>query len=131
MLAHRVAWELMCGPIPDGMCVLHHCDNPGCCNAKRHLFIGTKADNVHDMIAKGRKVQVRGEDAPGAKLREIDVMEIRRRYSAGGVTYKSLGREFGVAKLEVARIVRRQAWPHLPIAGNLETGAAGGPGPRK
>jgi hypothetical protein len=50
---HRVAWELEHGPIPDGMLILHRCDNPACW-APEHLFLGTQADNVRDMHAKGR-----------------------------------------------------------------------------
>lgn len=51
--AHRVAWALNFGPIPDGQYVLHSCDNPPCCNP-RHLWLGTQKDNLHDMAAKGR-----------------------------------------------------------------------------
>ena len=54
LLAHRVAWEIGCGPIPEGFHVLHHCDNPPCVNYEECLFLGTTADNNADMIAKGR-----------------------------------------------------------------------------
>lgn len=53
-LTHRLAWELAFGLIPDGLWVLHKCDNPPCCNVD-HLWLGTQAENVADMIAKGRQ----------------------------------------------------------------------------
>jgi len=51
---HRLAWTLANGPIPDGMCVLHKCDNRPCCDVSHH-FLGSRADNVADMVAKGRQ----------------------------------------------------------------------------
>ena len=57
---HRFAWESANGPIPDGLFVLHHCDNRKCCDVN-HLFLGTKADNTADMIAKGRKSRDNGQ----------------------------------------------------------------------
>ena len=52
--AHRVAWVLLRGPIPEGQDVLHTCDSPPCCNAERHHFLGTDLDNAADRVAKGR-----------------------------------------------------------------------------
>lgn len=51
--AHVFVWERAHGPVPKGKCVLHKCDNPPCCRLS-HLFLGTRAENMHDMIRKGR-----------------------------------------------------------------------------
>jgi hypothetical protein len=53
--AHRLAWLLTFGEIPDGMKVLHRCDTPACCRPD-HLFLGSQTDNIHDMLEKGRHV---------------------------------------------------------------------------
>jgi len=54
VLTHRFAWTLANGPIPDGLEVCHHCDNPPCCNARGCLFLGTHAENMADRKAKGK-----------------------------------------------------------------------------
>lgn len=61
VLAHRVAWELSNGPVPEGLCVLHRCDNPPCVNPD-HLFVGTQADNIRDCKEKGRMRNGRGNN---------------------------------------------------------------------
>lgn len=63
LMAHRVAWELVHGPIPKGLDALHRCDNPPCVN-ERHLFVGTRADNNRDAAAKGRNVQQKKTHCP-------------------------------------------------------------------
>lgn len=120
---HRIAYELTFGPIPAGMCVLHRCDNPPCCNPA-HLFLGTVADNSADMVSKGRQatgVSVsrrdmstarRGSKHPDAKLTEASVREIRQRHESGESYYK-LAERYGVQFGTIGKIVRREAWKHV------------------
>jgi hypothetical protein len=75
-LAHRVALALVNGEIPDGLCVLHHCDVPACINTD-HLFLGTNADNNRDMAQKGRGSQPKGEANGKSKLTAADIPYIR------------------------------------------------------
>lgn len=112
--AHRVAWELMNGAIPDGMCVLHHCDNPPCVNPA-HLFLGTHRDNFQDAIKKGRwrPGGTPGERHPQAKLSAADVLNIRRSYTGAWGEKARLAREFRVTNNQIGRILSGRAWKHL------------------
>lgn len=108
--AHRYAWSRANGPIPKGMVVLHKCDNPSCVNVD-HLSAGTQLENVHDMDAKGRRVnnQLKGMACGNAKITDDDVRAIRsdtRRQVDIGATY-------GIAQTVVSKIKLYQAWSHV------------------
>lgn len=102
--AHRVAWELVNGPIPKGLCVCHSCDNRPCCNPA-HLFLGTSADNTADCVAKGR--QVKGVDCHKAVLTPVDVRQIR---AAANVTVKDLALKYKVSISTIWHVLRRATW---------------------
>ncbi len=113
---HRIAWKLVQGAIPAGQCVLHRCDNRKCVNPA-HLFLGTKADNIADMVSKGR--QARGEKKPlttplsaqcvaaiKAALAPFTGNRVRR-----GVV-RDLAEKFGVCRASVTNIGKGKTWRH-------------------
>lgn len=106
--AHRVSWELHNGPIPDGLHVLHRCDNPPCVNPA-HLFLGTHLENNADKIRKGR--QQRGERHGIAKLTDADARDIRQSHSRGE-SAGSIARRLGVCHSTVDDVVRGATWTH-------------------
>lgn len=106
--AHRVAYELANGPIPDGLQVLHRCDNPGCVKPA-HLFLGTHQDNMADMCAKGRLV-TRGRGLPTqSALTDEDVRVIR---ASQGRQWE-IGARFGIKQPAVSRIKTGRSWAHV------------------
>lgn len=113
--AHRVMWELTRGPIPAGLFVLHHCDNPMCVNPE-HLFLGTNLDNVRDMMAKGRNPHGKTSYLYGhpeknaqAKLSWDDVEKIKT-LRAQGVMQKDLARQFSVSRSTIQGILYGKKW---------------------
>lgn len=94
--AHRVSWEIHNGAVPDGLCVLHRCDVPACVNPK-HLFLGTRPDNMADMTAKGRRA---------SKLTLEQAATIR---SSTGPA-RLIAKQFGVSRSLVSHIRNGRVW---------------------
>lgn len=94
------------GGVPRHKCRTTACFNPW------HLEWGTQAENMADKRRDG--TEQTGERNPAAKLTEVDVVEIRRRYAECGVIYADLASAFGVSKSAICAVVRRQSWGHVP-----------------
>lgn len=129
ILVHRLSWWIHHGRIPEGLYVLHHCDNPICVNPD-HLFLGTHADNMVDKARKGRapsltggrngsytkpECRPKGERHGGHVLTEEDVISIRERYiprhSKHGTN--AIARELGMSQYAIWAIVTRKNWRHI------------------
>lgn len=117
-IAHRVAYELKYGPIPDGLRACHDCDQRypvgdtgyrACCNP-RHLFLGTDADNMRDKMAKGRARNVTGENVGTSKLTKAKVIEIRRLYATRKWFQCDLAERFGVSKPLINLLIKGVIW---------------------
>lgn len=109
-LAHRAAWRLLKGPIPDGMCVLHRCDNPFCVNPA-HLFIGTQSDNALDMWNKGRANPgvSRGEAHGMSIFKEDQIRAIRASTKSG----PALAKEFNCSTTTIYDIKNFKIWKEV------------------
>lgn len=120
--AHRVAYELGIGPIPEGMLVCHRCDNRACVRPD-HLFHGTASDNARDSVAKGRWItgvripppphDQRGQKSHTAKLSDDAALSIRTRYLAKAATQQELATEYGVHKRTIQRVLSSETWGHV------------------
>lgn len=106
---HRLSWEASYGPIPEGLHVLHRCDQPACMNPA-HLFLGTPSDNMRDMVAKGR--MPRGEKAARSKITAAKAREIRAALDLGKRP-AAVARECGVSPSTVGGIAAGRTWGHL------------------
>jgi len=141
VLTHRFAYELTFGEIPDGLCVCHRCDNPGCVNPK-HLFLGTHQENMNDRGTKGRQVTIGGEnhwtrfhpervasgDRNGSRLHpesrpagakhsrpNAKLTEDQVREIRSRTDHQRLcALEFNVPQSTVSRIRSRKSWSWLP-----------------
>lgn len=111
--AHRVAWRLLVGPIPDGLLVRHKvCDNRLCCNTA-HMLLGTIADNNRDAVERSRHAY--GERNGAARLNWEQVEDIRRGFR-NGKTRHELADRFGVSHTQICNIIRGTRWQGTPLA---------------
>lgn len=105
---HRLSWEMHNGPIPNGLCVLHHCDNPPCVRPD-HLFLGTKKDNAVDMGQKGRNYFPEDFGARNRKLDETKIRSIRASCDSPA----ALAQEHGVSRRTISKVLNRETWSHV------------------
>jgi hypothetical protein len=121
--AHRIAYTLTYGNIPEGMYICHACDVRNCVRPD-HLWAGTQKDNIQDCIAKGRfammpgshmppACHLRGEEIYGSVATPDLVRAIRHRYAEGQTIIVHLAREFGVGRMVVRGIIEGSTWRHV------------------
>lgn len=111
-LAHRLSYQLNVGPIADGLCVLHRCDNPGCVRPE-HLYIGDRAANNAEMRSKRRHAF--GIRHKNTRLSDVDVLKIRERYASGDVDAQSLADAYGVARGYLYEVIRGNRRDDAPM----------------
>ena len=118
LYAHRIAWEMEHGAIPKGMYVLHRCDEPSCVNVN-HLFLGTQANNMADMVSKGRQskgvlhgIKRRGELNGKSKFTEEQILAMLALRKAGE-TQDSVARQFGTNQGYISDIENGKVWGWL------------------
>jgi len=111
--AARFIWTKLRGAIPEGMQVLHTCDNSMCVRPK-HLWLGTQLDNIEDMRLKGRSrgPDRRGEGVPNSKLTEKEARQLLRLRGDGWLL-RELERKFEISQAQISRIINGHRWAHL------------------
>lgn len=113
-LVHRLSWLLHRGEIPNGLFVLHTCDNRVCCNPE-HLFLGTNQDNMNDMKSKGRQKTYRGEQNGHAVITNDQAREIKSR-GRSGEELRQLCADFPmISETGIRDIISGKSWAWLEV----------------
>jgi len=107
--AHRLVWEMAHGPIPEGLQVLHTCDNRPCIRTS-HFFLGTNMDNVQDKVRKNRQSRVNWELHPHGKLSREKAATIRTQWATGCFTRRHLADQYGVSPGLIGHVVKGRLW---------------------
>ena len=110
---HREIWKLHNPNQEITGVIMHSCDTPNCINPE-HLSHGTQADNIADMVEKGRRVTVKGSAQKDAKLTELDIPKIRQRLKYGA-TYANIARDYFVSETTIRFIDIGKTWKHVPL----------------
>jgi len=103
LLAHRLSYELNIGPVPDGLLVLHTCDNKPCVRPD-HLYAGTRQDNARDVFERA------SFNHPTDKLSFELADELRRVAREEGSSQDALARQFGVSRSQVGKVLQGIHW---------------------
>ena len=106
--SNRVSWTINFGEIPNGLFICHKCDNRSCVNPS-HLFLGTPKDNMVDMARKGRTGVSLGEKHGISKLKEEQVLEIRKMLE-NRLTQREISEKFGVSQSAIYKIGKGLTW---------------------
>lgn len=112
-LAHRFMWDYVNGPIPDGMYVLHTCDNR-CCVNPSHLYIGTQLENMADMYVRGRANKAKGETHFRSVLDTPQVIQIKTLIK-NGLKPMAISRRLDVKRHLILDIRRGRTWSHVTV----------------
>lgn len=109
---HKISYELFKGPIPKGLDVCHTCDIKNCVNPK-HLWLGTRQENMIDCVSKGRHNKPKGLNVNTCKLTEEQVREIRKKYIPRKYSTRKLANEYGLNQATIFSIISRESWQHI------------------